>query len=94
MAYTGIRGLGRSKTGETTFTRTFPAMFILMYWDTYKNYYANKQEDIGYVITQGRYARSGVKALFKGHIDYAIRYCRGLKFPVCCYLGCLLLLEQ
>ena len=54
MAYTGIRGLGRSKTGETTFTRTFPAMFLLMYWDTYKNYYANKQEEVGYVITQGQ----------------------------------------
>lgn len=54
MAYTGIRGLGRSKTGETTFARTFPAMFMLMYWDTYKNYYANKQEEVGYVITQGQ----------------------------------------
>jgi hypothetical protein len=54
MAYTGIRGLGRSKTEETTFVRTFPAMFILMYWDTYKNYYANKQEEVGYVITQGQ----------------------------------------
>lgn len=54
MAYTGIRGLGRSKTGQTSFTRTFPAMFLLMYWDTYKNYYANKQEEIGYVITQGQ----------------------------------------
>jgi hypothetical protein len=54
IAYTGIRGLGRSKTGATSFARTFPAMFILMYWDTYKNYYANKQEEIGYVITQGQ----------------------------------------
>lgn len=54
IAYTGIRGLGRSKTGEKTFTRTFPAMFILMYWDAYKNYYANKQEEVGYVITQGQ----------------------------------------
>lgn len=54
MAYLGVRGLGRSKTGATTFTRTFPAMFLLMYWDTYKNYYANKQEEIGYVITQGQ----------------------------------------
>ena len=54
MAYTGIRGLGRSKTGGTTFTRTFPAIFMLMYWDTYKNYYANKQEEVGYVITQGQ----------------------------------------
>lgn len=52
IAYTGIRGLGRSKTGKTSFIRTFPAMFLLMYWDTYKNYYANKQEEIGYVITQ------------------------------------------
>lgn len=51
MAYLGIRGLGRSKTGQTSFTRTFPAMFLLMYWDIYKNYYANKQEEVGYVIT-------------------------------------------
>lgn len=50
-AYLGIRGLGRSKTGQTSFTRTFPATFMLMYWDIYKNYYANKQEEIGYVIT-------------------------------------------
>lgn len=50
MAYLGIRGLGRSKTGETSFTRTFPAIFLLMYWDIYKNYYANKQEEVGYVI--------------------------------------------
>lgn len=50
MAYLGIRGLGRSNAGQTSFTRTFPAMFLLMYWDTYKNYYANKQEEVGYVI--------------------------------------------
>lgn len=54
MAYLGIRGLGRSKTGATSFTRTFPAIFQLMYWDAYKNYYANKQEEVGYVITQGQ----------------------------------------
>lgn len=54
MAYLGIRGLGRSKVNATSFTRTFPAMFLLMYWDTYKNYYANKQEEVGYVITQGQ----------------------------------------
>lgn len=53
MAYLGIRGLGRSKTGETSFTRTFPAMFMLMYWDIYKNYYANKQEEVGYVVAFG-----------------------------------------
>jgi len=54
MAYLGVRGLGRSKTNATSFTRSFPAMFLLMYWDTYKNYYANKQEEIGYVVTQGQ----------------------------------------
>lgn len=54
LAYTGIRGLGRSKTGAKSFVRTFPAIFVLMYWDTYKNYYANKQEEVGYVITQGQ----------------------------------------
>lgn len=53
VAYIGIRGLGRSKTNATAFTRTFPAMFMLMYWDTYKNYYANKQEEVGYVIAFG-----------------------------------------
>lgn len=54
MAYLGVRGLGRSNAGGVTFKRTFPAIFMLMYWDTYKNYYANKQEEIGYVITQGQ----------------------------------------
>lgn len=53
LAYIGIRGLGRSKTGKTSFVRTFPAIFLLMYWDVYKNYYANKQEEVGYVITAG-----------------------------------------
>lgn len=53
MAYLGIRGLGRSKTGEKSFKRTFPAIFQLMYWDIYKNYYANKQEEVGYVIAFG-----------------------------------------
>lgn len=52
VAYLGIRGLGRRTTGSGAITsRTFPAMFMLMYWDVYKNYYANKQEEVGYVIT-------------------------------------------
>lgn len=55
MAYLGIRGLGRTdEAGVKTFHRTFPAIFLLMYWDIYKNYYANKQEEVGYVITQGQ----------------------------------------
>lgn len=49
LAYLGIRGFGRSKTNSHT--RKFPAMFNLAYWDIFKNYYANKQEENAYVIT-------------------------------------------
>lgn len=48
LAYTGIRKMGTALgTGE----RLWPGIHILAYWDIYKNYYANKQEEIGYVIT-------------------------------------------
>lgn len=49
LAYLGIRGFGRSKTNSCV--RKFPAMFNLAYWDIFKNYYANKQEENAYVIT-------------------------------------------
>lgn len=49
LAYLGIRGFGRSNTNSHV--RTFPAMFNLAYWDIFKNYYANKQEENAYVIT-------------------------------------------
>lgn len=49
LAYLGIRGFGRSKTNSNT--RKFPAIFNLAYWDIFKNYYANKQEENAYVIT-------------------------------------------
>jgi len=47
MSYLGIRGFGIS---ADTQTRTFNAVPVLSYWDIYKNYYANKQEEIGAVI--------------------------------------------
>lgn len=49
LAYLGIRGFGRSNINSHT--RRFPAMFNLAYWDIFKNYYANKQEENAYVIT-------------------------------------------
>lgn len=49
LAYLGIRGLGKSKTGATV-KRQFDATPLLAYWDIYKNYYANKQEEVGYYI--------------------------------------------
>lgn len=49
ISYLGIKGFGRSEVNQ--YLRRFPAMFNLAYWDTVKNYYANKQEEKAYVIT-------------------------------------------
>lgn len=49
LSYLGIKGFGYSVVNPHT--RTFPAMFNLAYWDIFKNYYANKQEENAYVIT-------------------------------------------
>lgn len=49
LAYIGIKGFGHNKTNQ--YLRRFPAMFNLAYWDIFKNYYANKQEENAYVIT-------------------------------------------
>lgn len=49
LAYLGIRGFGRSRINSHV--RKFPAIFNLAYWDIFKNYYANKQEENAYVVT-------------------------------------------
>lgn len=49
LSYLGIKGFGHSKANQ--YIRSFPAIFNLAYWDTFKNYYANKQEEYAYVIT-------------------------------------------
>lgn len=49
LSYLGIKGFGYSKVNQCL--RSFPAIFNLAYWDTFKNYYANKQEEYAYVIT-------------------------------------------
>lgn len=49
LAYLGIKGFGRSTVNQ--YLRRFPAIFNLAYWDTVKNYYANKQEENAYVVT-------------------------------------------
>lgn len=48
LSYLGIKGFGHSKTNQHLVT--FPAIFNLAYWDIFKNYYANKQEEYAYVI--------------------------------------------
>ena len=49
LSYLGIRGFGFSNVNQ--YVRSFPAIFNLAYWDIFKNYYANKQEENAYVIT-------------------------------------------
>lgn len=49
LAYLGIKGFGHCEVNQ--YLRSFPAIFNLAYWDTFKNYYANKQEENAYVIT-------------------------------------------
>lgn len=48
LSYLGIKGFGSSKTNQ--YLVTFPAIFNLAYWDIFKNYYANKQEEYAYVV--------------------------------------------
>lgn len=49
LSYLGIKGFGRSEVNQ--YLRRFPAIFNLAYWDIFKNYYANKQEEKAYVVT-------------------------------------------
>ena len=49
LSYLGIKGFGYSNVNQ--YLRRFPAIFNLAYWDIFKNYYANKQEENAYVIT-------------------------------------------
>jgi len=49
FSYLNIRGLGFD-SDYSIVGREFNAVPYLAYWDIYKNYYANKSEEIGYVI--------------------------------------------
>ena len=53
LAYLGVRGIGQSATptiSSSAVKKTTQGLFLLAYWDIYKNYYANKQEGVGYAI--------------------------------------------
>lgn len=52
LAYLGVRGLGTTGTlgtGKVIIERN--AMPLMMYYEIYKEYYSNKQEEVGYIIT-------------------------------------------
>ena len=49
LKYLGISGTGNVKSSVNA-VRRFNAIPLLAYWDIFKNYYANKQENMAYVI--------------------------------------------
>ena len=60
LSYLGINGAGRPTSAGTTpgdVQRKFNANGLLMYWDVYKTYYANKQEGRGFVISSNSSVR-------------------------------------
>ncbi|AXH73273.1 MAG: hypothetical protein [Microviridae sp.] len=62
FAYLGIRGVGTldpADIASNAAERSFNAIAWLAYWEIYKNYYANKQEEIGYVITKALVFNAG-----------------------------------
>lgn len=54
FSYLNIRGLGGGEGVSGKVTRKFNGIPYIAYWDIYKNYYANKQEDYGAVIHNER----------------------------------------
>ena len=54
LAYLGVRGIIGNSENERV-TRDFNALPLLSYYDIYKNYYANKQEGVGYIIGDSTY---------------------------------------
>lgn len=51
LAYLGIRGWGLNTSGAGGhITREMNAIPLLAYWEIYRNYYANKQEEVGYQL--------------------------------------------
>lgn len=49
LAYLGIRGWGKTTASGTIYSKK-NGIPLLAYWDIYKNYYANKQEEKGVMI--------------------------------------------
>ena len=50
LKYLGISGLGHITGTANPAERDFNAIPLLAYWEIYKNYYSNKQEDKGYFV--------------------------------------------
>lgn len=56
LAYLGLRGWGLNENPNAEVFARKNAVPLLTYWDIFKNYYANKQEDLAYMLsTNGNY---------------------------------------
>lgn len=74
MSYLGIRGGGISKQHPTANTarKQRMALGLLTYWSIYKQFYANKQEKVGYYIrpnVRNGWTVNGVEVKFKNKIS-------------------------
>ena len=58
MYYLGLSGIGRSVLDSGNIKRKINALPLLSYYDIFKNYYANKQEENAYVIVSGETTRT------------------------------------
>lgn len=70
VAYTGVRALATLAPYGTNM-KTFNCIKLLMYYDIFKNYYANKQEENFYVISGNTYYLYGqvASSIKKGSIS-------------------------
>lgn len=58
LKYLGISGAGRLASGSGPVARKFNAIPYLAYWDIYKQYYSNKQEQRGFAISNAANQRT------------------------------------
>lgn len=63
MYYLGMAGAGRSVSANADVQRKINALPMLAYYDIFKNYYSNKQEENAYVITSGETTETQTKSI-------------------------------
>lgn len=64
--YLGISGIGKGDNTLTSISRKFNAVPFLAYYDIFKTYYANKQEEVGYVVSaETAYNFGEIKRIYK-----------------------------
>ena len=73
VAYTGVRALSTLEPYGSNM-KTFNCIKLMMYYDIFKNYYANKQEENFYVISGNTYYmyKQTANSLIEGNICLTI----------------------